>query len=82
MAREIEIRSKASKDLQKILERDGKRIAAAIMALHGRMKGDVKRLTNLTPEYRLRIGDWRVLFEADRDKVVIYRILHRREAYR
>ena len=82
MAREIEIRSKASKDLQKIPEPDGKRIAAAIMALGGGMKGDVKRLTKFTPEYRLRIGDWRVLFEADRDKVVIYRILHRREAYR
>jgi mRNA interferase RelE/StbE len=46
------------------------------------MKADVKRLTNFSPESRLRVGDWRVLFEANRDKVVIYRILHRREAYR
>lgn len=38
--------------------------------------------TSFTPEYRLRVGDWRVLFEVERDKIVIYRILHRREAYR
>ncbi len=82
MQRAIEIRTKAEKDLRRIPKRDEKRIAEAIMALRSGMKGDVKRLTNFTPEYRLRVGDWRVLFEADRDKVVIYRILHRREAYR
>jgi mRNA interferase RelE/StbE len=46
------------------------------------MTGDIKRLTNFTPEFRLRVGDWRVLFEAEGDKVTIYRILHRRDAYR
>ncbi len=80
--REIEIRSKAAKDLRRIPKHDGKRIAEAVMALRSGIKGDVKRLTNFTPEYRLRVGDWRVLFEANRDKVIIYRILHCREAYR
>ena len=34
--------------------------------------------------YRLRIGDYRVLFTIDdaRHVVTIYRVLHRREAYR
>ena len=45
--------------------------------------GDVKRLTNFTPEYRLRVGDYRVLFEIeDTNRVVVYRVCHRREAYR
>jgi mRNA interferase RelE/StbE len=46
------------------------------------LKGDVKRLTNFTPEYRLRIRDYRVLFEIEEETIVIYRIRHRREAYR
>ena len=82
MPREIEIRNKVEKDLRAIPKRDGERIAKAIMALQTGLAGDVKRLTNFTPEYRLRVGDWRVLFEIEADKITIYRILHRREAYR
>jgi mRNA interferase RelE/StbE len=45
--------------------------------------GDVKRLTASTPEYRLRVGDYRVLFEIERtNRVVVYRVRHRRESYR
>lgn len=82
MPREIEIRNKAEKDLKAIPKRDGERIAKAIIALQSGAAGDIKRLTNFTPEYRLRVGDWRVLFEMDTKKITIYRILHRREAYR
>jgi mRNA interferase RelE/StbE len=82
MPREIEIRNKAEKDLKAIPKRDGERIAKAIIALQSGAAGDIKRLTNFTPEYRLRVGDWRVLFEMDAKQITIYRILHRREAYR
>ncbi len=82
MERKLEIRSRAEKDLRRIPARDGKRIVAAVMALRFGLSGNVKRLTNFTPEYRLRVGDWRILFEVENDKIVIYRILHRREAYR
>jgi mRNA interferase RelE/StbE len=36
------------------------------------------------PHYRLRVGDWRVLYTVDDSamRVHIYRIKHRREAYR
>lgn len=44
--------------------------------------GDVKRLTNFTPEYRLRIGDYRVLFEIENKSLIVYRVRHRREVYR
>ena len=39
-------------------------------------------LTGFTPEYRLRVGDYRVLFEVEGAKVVVYRVRHRGEAYR
>ena len=44
--------------------------------------GDVKQLTNFTPEYRLRVGDYRVLFEIEGNTIVVYGVRHRREAYR
>jgi mRNA interferase RelE/StbE len=46
------------------------------------LKGDVKRLTDFTPEYRLRVGDYRILFEIEETTIIIYRIRHRRDAYR
>jgi mRNA interferase RelE/StbE len=54
---------------------------AGIDGLKSGLAGDVKKLTNYTPEYRLRVGDYRVLFEVDGGKVIIYRIVHRKDAY-
>lgn len=81
MAREIEIRARAEKELSKVPPRDAKRIAEAILAMQGGLKGDIKKLTNHEPAYRLRVGDWRVLFDILPDKIVIQTIKHRREAY-
>ena len=50
MPREIEIRTKAEKDLKSIPKRDGERIAKAVLALRSGLGGDVKKLTNFTPE--------------------------------
>ena len=46
------------------------------------LTGDVKRLTNFTPEYRLRVGNYRVLFEIENQNIIVYRVRHRREVYR
>ena len=45
------------------------------------LQGDVKHLTNFTPEYRLRVANYRILFEIEADTLVIYRIKHRSNAY-
>ena len=50
--------------------------------LQNNLGGDVKQLTNFTPEYRLRVGNYRVLFEVEDDKVIVYRIVHQKDAYR
>ena len=60
---QIEFKPKAIKDLQKIPVNDRERIINKIEAMQDDLQGDVKRLTNFTPEYRLRVGDYRVLFE-------------------
>ncbi|HHB91097.1 MAG TPA: hypothetical protein ENK60_07280 [Anaerolineae bacterium] len=42
----------------------------------------LSRLTDFTPEYRLRVGDYRILFEVEEDQIVIYRVRHRKDVYR
>jgi mRNA interferase RelE/StbE len=54
---------------------------AKVEALSDGLAGDVKKLTNFTPEYRLRVGNYRVLFEVDLGTVIVYRVLHRKDAY-
>ena len=68
--------------MQEDSEGSARAIFAAIEGLQDNLSGDVKRLTNHTPEYRLRIGNYRVLFETEGNAVVIYRVRHRQSAYR
>ena len=45
--------------------------------------GNVKRLQNIDPpQFRLRVGDWRVRFQQDSETIRIIRVRNRREAYR
>jgi len=39
------------------------RILENIERLQFGLQGDIKRLTDFTPEYRLRVGNYRILFE-------------------
>ncbi len=79
----VGLKPRASKDLRRIQKQDASRIADALERLADDLFGDVKRLTNFTPEYRLRVGQYRVLFEVENEnEIVVYRIVHRREAYR
>jgi mRNA interferase RelE/StbE len=83
MRYEIELKPRARKDLRRLSKPDAARIVDALEKLGDNLAGDVKRLTSFAPEYRLRVGDYRVLFEIDQNnRVVVYRVRHRRESYR
>jgi mRNA interferase RelE/StbE len=77
----IEFKPRAVKDFDALDRLTAKRVLKKIRGLEDNLAGDVKRLTNFTPEYRLRVGDYRVLFEIEGDRVIIYRIKHRSRAY-
>lgn len=77
----IEFKPKAVKDLKTIPSETVRQILSRLEEMEDDLKGDVKKLTNHTPEYRLRVGRYRVLFEIEAERIVIYRIKHRREAY-
>ena len=81
MQYQIKFKPKAIKDLQKIPVNDRERIINKIEAMQDDFQGDVKRLTNFTPEYRLRVGDYRVLFELEEQTIIVYRVKHRSKAY-
>ena len=78
----VKFKPKAVKDIERLSSRMQLQITKTIEAMSVDLKGDVKRLTNFTPEYRLRVGAHRVLFEVENKNIVVYRVRHRREAYR
>ena len=78
----IEFKPQALKDAKKIPKKDLKRIISKIEQLSDDLRGDVKRLTHFSPEFRLRVGEYRILFETEDDRLVIYRIRHRKDAYK
>jgi mRNA-degrading endonuclease RelE of RelBE toxin-antitoxin system len=45
-------------------------------------EGDVKRLQDIEPPERLRVGDYRVRFHDLGDSILVLAVKHRREAYR
>ena len=71
-----------SRQAEKFLNRQPqhiqRRIRAAIAALPG---GDVKKLKGQA-YYRLRVGDFRVLFDRDGNVVMIVRIDNRGQVYK
>ena len=79
---EIEIKPNAEKDLRAIDKKDAVRILEKLLSLENGLSGDIKKLTNFTPEYRLRIGNYRLLLEIDGNSIIIYRVLHRKESYK
>ena len=81
MRYEIEFRPKALKDLKALPKADAARILERIERLRDDLAGDVKRLTQSTWEFRLRVGDYRVLFDVAARRVVVWRVRQRREAY-
>ena len=78
---DLEFRPKALRDLKRLSPEVSRRIVQKLDLLTQDMSGDVKRLVNFTPGYRLRVGDWRVLFQPVEKRLVVHRIVHRSEAY-
>lgn len=66
MTYEIGLKPRAIKDLKSIDATERRKVVSRMEALENDLAGDVKRLTNFTPEYRLRVGSYRVLFEVGR----------------
>ena len=79
----VNIDDKAVKDLSKIHKAEVSRILAKIEELQKFPKiPNLKKLNNFEPPYRLRVGNYRVLFDVEESIITVYRIKHRKESYR
>ncbi len=78
----VKLDDKAVKDLSKINKIDALKIFAKIENLKDFPKvSNLKKLTNFEPPYRLRVGNYRVLFDIEENIITVYNVKHRREAY-
>lgn len=81
--KKVEIKKSALKDFKKIDSSYKERIKEAISNLQYFPDiSQIKKLTNYTPKYRLRVGNYRILFDVKDNKIIVARILHRKESYR
>ena len=78
----IKIRKSAIKDLRRIDHEVRDRLHDKIKSLTNFPNvSNIKKLTNFEPAYRMRVGDYRILFNINDDSIVIGRILHRKDSY-
>jgi len=74
---------RALKDLENIDKETQKRIAIKLKEYIKEPLKYARKLANpKIGTYRFRIGDYRVIFDIDGEKIVILRIGHRRSIYR
>ena len=84
MALDLTYRRRAIKDLRRLPSVDRDRAIARLKAYAEAPDAahhDVIHLVG-TPHFRLRVGDWRVVFEVSGGRLDVVRIGHRREVYR
>lgn len=77
----VEYTETALEDLERIPSADADRVLRKVQRLEDGLVGNIKRLQNADFNYRLRMGDYRVLFDVVKDRIIIQRIKNRRDAY-
>lgn len=86
MAYAILIKASAEKEIRRLPQTVRKRVLSAVLALqeNPRPSGVCKLKRQDGDGWRIRVGDYRVIYQIDDDlcQVMIYRVRHRREVYR
>lgn len=65
----ILIKKRAKKFIDKLPQNEKKRIVEALEGLP--LNGDIKKMQNHERIYRLRVGDYRIIYEVDNGELVI-----------
>ena len=80
---EVEWSGKSLEDLAALDKGIARRVKNTVERFAATGAGNVKKLQDIEPpEYRLRVGDYRVRFELQGETMRILRVRNRREAYR
>ena len=81
----VEFKPSAYREFRRLQSDIAKRVDAKIVALASNPRPyGVEKLAGYERAYRIRVGDYRILYEIFDDVLVVYviRVAHRREAYR
>ena len=77
----LEWKEDALRDLRKLEDSLMRRIAKKVDELSiSPFSKDIKKLKNI-PGYRLRVGDYRVIFYIEKDVIIILKVGHRKNIY-
>ena len=76
---QIEITKSAKKSMKKMDAATRNRIIAGIQKIPS---GDIRKLQGYENDYRLRIGDYRILYTITGDLITVNDVLPRGEAYK
>ena len=82
MTYRVVLKPRATKDPKQLPPSEQARVVKKVEALRDDLAGDVKKLKNFVPQYRLRIRNYRVVFAVADDRVDVYRVQHRKDVYR
>lgn len=77
----IQISNKALKQLKDLPHDAQDLVRTKIDRLADNLAGDVKRLKSFSPAYRMRAGDFRILFDLEGDQILIRVVGNRRDVY-
>ncbi|RLA62447.1 MAG: type II toxin-antitoxin system RelE/ParE family toxin [Epsilonproteobacteria bacterium] len=79
----VDLDDKAIKVLSKLDKTEAKKILNKIseLAKYPHIP-NIKKLTNFEPPYRLRVGNYRVLFDIEDTTLTIYKVRHRKDIYK
>ncbi len=84
---EIRLKPTAIRDMDKLRKFDAARVADGMEKHLGRVpvkesKSRIKRLRGISdPDYRLRIGDYRVFYDVTGDRVDVLRVMHKNDTH-
>ena len=80
---EVEWTATALDDMAALDKGIARRVKQSVERFAETGAGSVKRLHGFDPpEFRLRVGDYRVLFHLDNETMRVLRVRNRKEAYR
>lgn len=78
----LNISDNAKKDLKKLDKNSAKRILKKLFAFSQNTDAfEIKKLKSVNNLYRIRIGDYRAVFEYTTNEITVLKIGHRKEIY-
>jgi mRNA-degrading endonuclease RelE of RelBE toxin-antitoxin system len=81
MRYQLFVSEEAREQLRALADELRRNIGYRLQLLQEDLAGDVKKLEGRRSHYRLRVGTHRILFRLDSDRIEVYAVKQRRDAY-